>query len=144
MIAKKHHAIDYDVVQFFPKFNTRTDLLDFVDEINAMHHSGIDTVLDRAMHGVSLSADLAAKDGQDKFSSFTLDDLSQDITAQYVDSLNDFLTTLTPSTSNYANRLQESKTSIRRGDCPKGRKISCRKDKVAIGIGRLSYRKCHS
>lgn len=141
MIAKKHHAIDYDIVQFFPKFNTRSDLFDFVDEINAMYNSGIDKVLDRgAICGIPIP-DLAGEDDQE-FTSITSAELSQDLTAQYVDSLNDFLTTLTPS--NYANRLQESKTSIRRGDCPKGRKISSRKDKVAIGIGRLSYRKCHS
>lgn len=142
MIAKRCHAIDYAIDMFFPKFNTRSDLLDFVDEMNAMHSSGIDKVLNRAI----CIPDLAGEDDQDKFSSFTLDEVSHDIIAQFdnIDNLNDFLTTLTPSISNYANRLQESKTSIRRGDCPKGRKISSRKDKVAIGIGRLSYRKCHS
>ncbi len=145
MIAKRCHAIDYDIDQFFPKFNTRLDLLSFVDEMNAMHSSGIDTVLDRAIQGIPVP-DLAGENDQDKFSSFTLDEVSQSIVAQFdnIDNLNDFLTTLTPSTSNYANRLQESKTSIRRGNCPEGRKVSSRKDKVAIGIGRLSYRKCHS
>lgn len=136
-IAKKHHAIDYDIVQFFPKFNTQTDLLDFISEMNAMHSSGIDKVLDRAI----CIPDLAGEDDQE-FTGITSAELSQDLTAQYVDSLNNFLTSLTPS--NYANRLQKSKTSIRRGNCPEGRKVSSRKDKVAIGVGRLSYRKCHS
>lgn len=141
-IARKCHAIDYAVDMFFPKFNTRTDLLDFVNEINAMHSSGIDKVLDRAICGVSPLVDLEDKTDQDKFSSITSAELSQDIMEDFINDRNNFLTSLTPS--NYANRLQKSKTSIRRGNCPEGRKISSRKDKVAIGIGRLSYRKCHS
>jgi len=118
---------------FFPHFPSLGELNVYIDELNYAFTNGLKI----------MKADTDKINWDETLSSILQDDLYNiTIDAMCNSAISNNYNTTNQNNNNYETRLQNQKTSTRRGVVPKGRRIVGKKDKVAIRVGHLGYRIC--